>query len=72
MDKIKAGDGVLHKPSGEQWYVLGVNYSEDRLCIAGYPPSLAKISDCEYIESFGEITKEELEHRSKQFGDNWE
>lgn len=71
--KIQAGDTVKHKPSGETWGVLGVNHDSDRLCVGGWPPTIAKISDCELIEKGdGKITDEELKHRTKEFGHSWE
>ncbi len=49
---IKPNDLVLHKPSGEEWIVCGVNYDQGKLIPCGYPfPSRADISDCELIES---------------------
>ena len=49
---IRPNDFVKHIPSGEEWTVCGVNYSQNGLIPCGYPfPSLANISDCELIES---------------------
>ena len=73
MDKIEQGDSVYHKPSGESWFVLGVNYEKDKICIAGYPPTMANLSDCELEEKGnGSLNEQEILHRSKQFGDNWD
>lgn len=50
--KIKPNDIVLHKPSGEKWVVAGVHYDGNTFIPMGYPfPSVAKIEDCELIES---------------------
>lgn len=69
-EKIAAGDSVFHKPTGETWYVLGV--SRDRLCVAGWPPTIADIADCDLVtKGTGGITEDELEHRQKTFGDGW-
>lgn len=49
---IKPNDTVLHRPSGETWVVCGVDNYKGELIPCGYPfPSLAKLSDCELIES---------------------
>ena len=73
MNKIEQGDTVLHKPSGESWFVLGVNYGINKVCIAGYPSTIANLSDCELEEkSNGVLNEQEILHRSKQFGDNWD
>lgn len=71
--KIEQGDSVYHRPSGETWLVLGVNHKKDELCVAGWPPTIAKISDCELVEKGNrELTEEELNYRRKEFGMNWE
>lgn len=45
--KIRCGDTVLHKPSGETWVVA---YAEDgRLSPSGWPACLAEIEDCEVV-----------------------
>lgn len=73
MDQIKAGDSVLHKPSGETWFVLGVNYKAGKLCVAGWPPTIANIVDCELVEKAErQLTDEELSYRNKEFGQNWD
>ena len=44
-------DYVLHKPTGEEWVVCGVNYERGELIPCGYPfPSVAKIEDCVLTE----------------------
>lgn len=51
MDKIRAGDTVLHRPSGETWVVCGVNYDRGQLIPCGWPfPTLAMLADCELVE----------------------
>jgi hypothetical protein len=51
MNKIKSEDFVLHKPSGEEWVVCGINYERGELIPCGYPFGYAKIEDCVLIES---------------------
>ncbi len=69
---IKAGDTVFHKPTKEEWFVLGVNYKKNRLCVAGYPPTIVNLSDCELLKTGTGITVEELKHREKEFGHSWD
>lgn len=68
---IQAGDYVYHKPTKEEWYILGVNQEKNKVCVAGWPLTIAYLSDCVLIEKGNGITQEELEYRRKQFGDNW-
>jgi hypothetical protein len=60
-----------HKPSGEQWYLLGIDPKGDRVCVAGYPPTIGKLSDCENLEERTVLTDIELAYRTKEFGINW-
>lgn len=69
---IQAGDSVLHKPTGETWFILGISQKRNRVCVAGWPPSEAELSDCELVKNGNGITSDELEYRNKQFGTNWD
>jgi len=71
-NQIKAGCSVLHKPTGEKWFVLGVSKSKDRVCIAGYPPTIAYLIDCEFINDRSPLTAREIAYREKEFGTDWE
>lgn len=42
---MRAGDAVLHKPSGETWSVAFVEGG--RLCACGWPLSMVPVEDCE-------------------------
>jgi hypothetical protein len=48
--KIRAGDAVLHRPSGERWLVAAVNDQGDLYC-AGWPCTRASIEDCDLVEA---------------------
>lgn len=49
--RIRPSDIVLHRPSGEEWVVCGVNNANGTLIPCGYPfPTVAKIADCELLE----------------------
>lgn len=61
-----------HKPSGESWVILGICASRDSACAAGYPPTMAKLSDITELECAGDLTPEMLNYREKQFGTNWD
>lgn len=71
-ERIRAGDSVLHKPTGEEWYVLGVNYTRGKLCVAGWPHTVAEIEHCQLTERGIGITDEERESRRQMFGGGWE
>lgn len=60
-----------HIPSGEDWYLLGIDINGNKVCAAGWPPSIGKLSDCKDFEKKDEITDKELEYRNKTFGTNW-
>lgn len=42
---MRAGDAVLHKPSGETWSVAFVE--DGRLCARGWPLSYVPVDECE-------------------------
>ena len=73
QEEIKSGYSyhAQHKPSGEDWHIIGINVKGNQVCAAGYPPSIGKLSDCEKLEMFKPLTEQELSHRQKEFGDNW-
>ena len=69
---IKAGSYVRHIPTGEMWYILGVNKVTGKVCTAGWPQTIANLGDCVLVEEGDGITKEELEYRDKEYGANWD
>lgn len=73
MQNFEAGFAYTahHKPSGEDWYLLGIDVNGDCVCAAGWPPSMGKLSDCENFEKRDKLTDDELKHRAKNFGYNW-
>jgi|LakMenEpi03Aug12_release.lakeMendotaPanAssembly.Ray.scaffolds.fasta_scaffold520280_1 hypothetical protein len=60
-----------HIPSGEEWYILGIDVKGDRVCAAGYPASIGKLSDCEEFKKNKPLELSEVEYRTKTFGQNW-
>jgi hypothetical protein len=60
-----------HIPTGEDWYILGIDEEGDRVCVAGWPATIAKLSDCTNLEIYKPLTDEELAHRGRKFGQNW-
>jgi len=44
---MRAGDHVLHKPSGETWVVAFAD--DEKVAPCGWPNCLARRSDCEII-----------------------
>ena len=69
---IKAGSTVKHIPTGERLFVLGINKELGKACIAGYPPSIVYLTDCELERKGIGITEIELDYRTKAFGLNWD
>lgn len=47
---MKTGDTVLHGPTGEEWVVAYVDIANNRLAWCGWPPGLAKFSDCTLVD----------------------
>lgn len=60
-----------HKPSGEDWYLIGIDPDGDRVCAAGWPPTIGKLSDCDEIKKNEPLTPHEIRHRIRNFGTNW-
>ena len=58
---------VTHIPSGEDWYVIGVDPKAGKICVAGWPPTIANISDCKDFEVVSELNEKEIEYRAKTF-----
>ena len=49
--RIKAGDTVYHRPSGETWWIVRVDDDGEHVYPGGWPPTRARASDCEIVES---------------------
>lgn len=60
-----------HVPSGEDWHIIGIDPLNDRVCVAGWPHTIANLSDMRRMKKFAPLTQEEIHHRSKRFGTNW-
>lgn len=71
-DVIQAGDTVKFRPSDEAWHLLGVDRSRVMVCVAGWPPTSAKLADCTLIKKGTGITLFEDRYRRATFGDSWE
>lgn len=61
-----------HKPTGERWLILGIDTKGDRVCVAGWPPTIAKLSDCENVQELRRMTVEEHHYRRNHFGYGWD
>lgn len=46
----RCGDTVHHRPSGEDWLVAYADPARDELAWCGWPPGVAKLSDCDLVE----------------------
>lgn len=49
--KIRCGDTVRHKPSGEEWQVAYADYAIGYMSWADGPQGMARIEECELINS---------------------
>lgn len=57
---IDTGDTVLHRPTGEEWLVAGVE--NGRLMWYGWPPGTADVADCELIRKATTTERDKLLH----------
>jgi hypothetical protein len=63
---------AYHTPSGEEWVVLGINRQKNEICVAGWPPTIAKLSDCVLEDSGKLLSEEEITYRDSEFGSDWD
>ena len=69
---LRSNDTVHHKPTGETWIVCGVAYGTNELVPCGWPPSIAKIEDCELIsESDRPHTDDQKNYIRSEFGERF-
>lgn len=60
-----------HIPTGEDWYILGIDVKGNNVCVAGWPPTIGRLSDCENLEVNKPLTEDEICYRIKTFGGDW-
>jgi hypothetical protein len=60
-----------HVPTMEDWVILGISKDRERVCCAGWPPSIADMADCINFEYSDELSQEEINYRTKEFGNSW-
>jgi hypothetical protein len=68
---VGMGYTVYHRPTGELWYVIGTDWIENRICVAGWPPTIANIADCVFLSLDRALSKDEILHRHRAFGGGW-
>ena len=61
-----------HVPSGETWLILGINVVRNEVCAAGWPATIAKLSDCIEFEDRGLLTGKEIQHVRNKFLGRWD
>lgn len=49
--RLRTGDTVHHKPSGEEWVVAYADYSTGKLSPCGWPECEAEIMDCSLVRA---------------------
>jgi hypothetical protein len=60
-----------HVPTNEDWIILGVNPTRGTVAAAGWPATIAQLSDCTNWEKRGKISDTEHEYLKKAFGGGW-
>lgn len=60
-----------HKGIGEDWVLIGIGKHFQRVCAAGFPPSIGYLSDMETFECAGELSEDEIQYRASKFGNAW-
>jgi hypothetical protein len=61
-----------HIPTEEQWYIVGIDLIKEKVCAAGWPPSIGELKDCTNWEERQPLTEEEIKYRNEKFGKfNW-
>lgn len=63
---------AYHNPSGEYWYVIGIDLKKGSVCAGGWPPSIGNLEDFTKWKRLKPLTEDELNYRKKKFGTNWE
>jgi hypothetical protein len=64
MSAIETADTVLHRPTGEEWLVAGVD--GDRLYWCGWPPGRANLADCELVQKATDEDRSKLRAKLAQ------
>lgn len=49
--RIRCGDTVKHRPSGEVWMVAYADEQRNELSWFGWPDGVARLSDCELVDA---------------------
>lgn len=49
--RIRCGDVVRHRPSGEEWLVAYADYESGHLAWTGWPEGRASLADCDLVRS---------------------
>ena len=57
-----------HIPTRETWLILGIDYKGGRVCAAGWPPSIANLSDIDELKAHRPRNEAEEKHVIKHFG----
>lgn len=66
--KFKRGDTVLHRPTGETWYLIE-DERDGWVTPGGWPPSQGRAEDCKLVDETGEQAAFERWEASLQPGE---
>ena len=60
-----------HMKFREEWVIIGISKDFKKVCVAGWPPTIAQADNFDNWQVAKDITEEELAHRKKEFGVGW-
>lgn len=60
MSNVRAGDSVVHGPSGETWLVAAMSPDGTELVCCGWPETVAKVADCTLAKACGDAEHAEM------------
>lgn len=60
-----------HIPTGEEWHILDIDHKSQQVCVAGWPPTIAYLSDIENLTESRPRTIKEENHIRKTFGNRF-
>jgi hypothetical protein len=57
----------FHKPTKETWHILKIDEEKSLVYVAGWPPTVAYLSDMENIEERRPLEQDEIDHLRNRF-----
>lgn len=60
-----------HMKFREEWVIIGISKDLKKVCVAGWPPTIAQADDFDNWEVARDLTDEDIKYRQKEFGSGW-